>query len=43
MLEATKQFREVNGSLHLPARPRALDVEVAKVTVTPNQSDEEAA
>ncbi len=43
MLEATKQFRKVNGFLHLPALRRALDAEVAKMTVTPNQYDEEVA
>jgi hypothetical protein len=29
MLEATKQFRKVNGFLHLPALRRALDAEIA--------------
>lgn len=43
MLEATKQFRKVNGFLHLPALRRALDAEVAKMTVTPDQYDEEVA
>ena len=43
MLEATKQFRKVNGFLHLPALRRALDAEAAKMTVTPNQYDEEVA
>ena len=43
MLEATKQFRKVNGFLHLPALRRALDAEVAKMTVTPNQYHEEVA
>jgi hypothetical protein len=43
MLEATKQFRKVNGFLHLPALRRALDAEVAKMTVAPNQYDEEVA
>ena len=43
MLEATKQFRKVNGFLHLPALRRALDAEVAKMTVTPTQYDQEVA
>ena len=43
MLEATKQFRKVNGFLHLPALRRTLDAEVAHMTVTPNQYDEEVA
>ena len=43
MLEATKQFRKVNGFLHLPALRRTLDAEVARMTVTPNQYDEEVA
>ena len=43
MLEATKQFRKVNGFLHLPALRRALDAEVAKITVTPNQYDQDVA
>jgi putative transposase len=43
MQEATKQFRKVNGFLHLPALRRALDAEVAKKTVTPNQYDQDVA
>jgi putative transposase len=43
MLEATKQFRKVNGFLHLPALRKALDAEVAKMTVTPTQYDQEVA
>jgi putative transposase len=43
MLEATKQFRKVNGFLHLPALRRALNAEVAKITVTPNQYDQDVA
>lgn len=35
MAEAAKQFRRVNGHLHLPALHRALDAHVAK-TVTPD-------
>ena len=43
MLEATKQFRKVNGFLHLPALRRALDAEIAKKTVTPKQYDQDVA
>jgi putative transposase len=43
MLEATKQFRKVNGFLHLPALRRALDAEVAKKTVTPTEYDQHVA
>jgi putative transposase len=43
MLEATKQFRKVNGFLHLPALRRALNAQVAKKTVTPNQYDQDVA
>ncbi len=43
MAEATKQFRKVNGFLHLPALRRALDAEVAKITVTPPEYDQEVA
>ncbi len=43
MLEAAKQFRRVNGHLHLPALRKALDAEVgrlASVTVTlPNYTE----
>jgi len=39
MLEAGKQFRRVNGHLHLPALRRALEAEVAK-TVPPVMQDE---
>jgi hypothetical protein len=31
MIEATKQFRKVNGFLHLPVLPKALEAEVAKI------------
>ena len=34
MVEAAKQFRKVNGFLHLPALRKALDAEVARITVT---------
>ena len=43
MLEATKQFRKINGFLHLPALRRALDAEVAKMTVTPTEYDQHVA
>jgi len=43
MLEATKQFRKVNGFLHLPALRRALNTEVAKMTVTPTEYDQDVA
>jgi hypothetical protein len=43
MIEATKQFRKVNGFLHLPALRRALGVELAKITVTPPEYDQEVA
>jgi transposase-like protein len=43
MLEATKQFRKVNGFLHLPALRRALNAEVATMTVTPTQYDQDVA
>lgn len=35
MAEAAKQFRKVNGFLHLPALRKALEAEVANKTVTP--------
>jgi putative transposase len=40
MLQAGKQFRRVNGHLHLPALRTALEAEVAK-TVTPVMHDED--
>jgi putative transposase len=40
MVEAGKQFRRVNGSLHLPALRTALQAEVTK-TVTPTREDQE--
>jgi putative transposase len=43
MLEATKQFRKVNGFLHLPALRRALNAEVAKMTVTHTDYDQDVA
>jgi transposase-like protein len=43
MIEATKQFRKVNGFLHLAALRRALDAELAKITVTPPEYDQEVA
>ncbi len=42
MLEASKQFRRVNGFLHLPALRTALDAHV-NGAVTPKCDDEEAA
>jgi hypothetical protein len=42
MLEATKQFRRVNGFLHLPALRDALNHHVAK-TVTPPREHEHVA
>jgi putative transposase len=39
MLEAGKQFRRVNGHLHLPALRAALDAEARK-TVAPAMHDE---
>jgi putative transposase len=43
MLEATKQFRKVNGFLHLPALRRALNAEVAKKAVTPTDYNQDVA
>jgi hypothetical protein len=43
MLEATKQFRKVNGYLHLPALRRTLDAEVAKITGTPTEYNQDVA
>jgi len=43
MVEATKQFRRVNGFLHLPALRIALDRYVAAGTVTPACEDEHEA
>jgi transposase-like protein len=43
MVEATKQFRKVNGFLHLPVLRKALEAEVAKITVTPPEYDQEVA
>ena len=40
MIEATKQFRRVNGFLHLPALRNALDSYVAARTVTSPCEDE---
>lgn len=42
MGEAAKQFRRVNGHLHLPALRRALDAHITG-TVTPTRDDEEEA
>lgn len=43
MGEAAKQFRRVNGFLHLPALRTALDAHVAAKTVTANVYNEDAA
>ena len=43
MIEASKQFRKVNGFLHIPALRRALEAEVAKMAVTPNDYDQDVA
>jgi len=42
MVEAAKQFRRVNGFLHLPALRKALDAHIAK-TVTPSCDTDAAA
>src|SRR3954449_4500815 len=42
MVEAAKQFRRVNGFMHLPALRTALDAHIAK-TVTPSCQNEEVA
>lgn len=34
MIEAAKQFRRVNGHLHLPTLRQALDTEAATITET---------
>ena len=43
MAEAAKQFRKVNGFLHLPTLRKALEAEVARITVTPSEYDQEVA
>jgi putative transposase len=43
MAEAAKQFRKVNGFLHLPALRKALEAEVARMAVTPHEYDQEVA
>ncbi len=43
MGEAAKQFRRVNGFIHLPALRTALDAYVAAKTVTANMYNEEEA
>ena len=40
MLEASKQFRRVNGHLHLPALRAALERHVAEQTVSATRHDE---
>jgi len=42
MLEASKQFRRVNGFMHLPVLRHALQVHVAN-TITPSCEDAEVA
>ena len=41
MVEAGKQFRRVNGYLHLPALRAALEAEVAKTVIDPCKDQEE--
>jgi putative transposase len=41
MVEASKQFRRVNGYLHLPALRAALEAEVAKTVTGPCEDQEE--
>jgi putative transposase len=43
MLEATKQFRRVNGYLHLPAVRTALDRHVAGTVTSPCEDENAAA
>jgi putative transposase len=40
MVEAGKQFRRVNGYLHLPALRAALEAEVAKTVAGPCEDQE---
>jgi len=40
MLEASKQFRHVNGHMHLPALRAALERHVAEQTVSATRHDE---
>jgi putative transposase len=40
MVEAAKQFRRVNGHLHLPARRTALQAEVAGAVTRPCEDQE---
>jgi len=42
LVEAGKQFRRVNGHLHLPALRAALERHVAEQTVGTNRHDETA-
>jgi len=41
MIEASKQFRRVNGFMHLPALRTALEAQVAKADVTGRKYDQE--
>jgi hypothetical protein len=43
MAEAGKQFRKVNGFLHIPVVRKALEAEVAKMAVTPPEYDQDVA
>jgi transposase-like protein len=43
MLEASKQFRRVNGFMHLPALRKALDAHVARAVTAPCDDEEVAA
>jgi hypothetical protein len=43
MAEAGKQFRKVNGFLHVPVVRKALEPEVAKMAVTPPEYDQDVA
>ena len=43
MLEAAKQFRRVNGFLHLPALRAALNAHIDRQTATPIDYNEEDA
>jgi len=43
MLEAGRQFRRINGHLHLPQQCAALDAEIAATVTPPVQVEEVAA
>jgi len=42
MAEAAKQFRRVNGHLHLPALRRSLDAHTATAVTAPNYASDVA-